>query len=725
MGKGKTRNNEGTSPSASILALRFLWLVFVGVLLFVFWDRLLETLGLGTFLLILAVIGVSVTYWLRRLIIFWERWNLWLGLVVFAVALLGILAFFKPEGRDILEDASLGGTWGQAIIGNPGSDWQTALGVLRVIGIIIFGVALLAPDFARRETGNWTKRAVPALRQLLQKVKGSVVGLGKYYSEHPLHRRILLWIRERRIPLISKAIRSSDPEDEPKKKPAPQPKASSRAAKVVITDQTPGSSEEWQLPGIDLLDETVKVELSKTEAERRARAIEEALASYGVEAKVVQINQGPAVTQFGVEPGWDKKYKEVKDKDRYGNTRVRTEEVSRTRVKVERITSLANDLALALAAPSIRIEAPVPGKALVGIEVPNISAGLVPVREVLESTAFKRLSGRSRLALALGKGTSGEASVGDLAKMPHLLVAGATGSGKTVCLDAIIVSILMSNTPDKVRFIMIDPKRVELIAFDGVPHLMNPVITESERAVDVLKWLAHEMDNRYRRLAEVRAHNIEAYNKNTKVAKEMPSIVLIVDELADLMMLQSDEVEPLLCRLAQMGRAVGIHCVVATQRPSVDVITGLIKANFPTRISFAVASQVDSRTILDMMGAEKLLGRGDMLYLTPELSKPKRLQGCYVSSQELERLTAFWSKQARSQPIEVLTYTGEESSGDPLLDQARKLAKDGKQISVSYLQRQLRIGSARAEQLVRILQVEEGNKEGGAGKPDQETRPQS
>ena len=390
-------------------------------------------------------------------------------------------------------------------------------------------------------------------------------------------------------------------------------------------------------------------------------------------------------------------------------------------MKVERITSLANDLALALAVPSIRMEAPVPGKAVVGIEVPNISTGLVAVREVLESTSFKRLSGRTKLAVALGKGTGGEVAVADLAKMPHLLVAGATGSGKTVCLDTIIVSLLINNTPDDVKFIMIDPKRVELIAFDGVPHLMNPVITESEKAGEILKWLAQEMDNRYRRLAQVRAHNIEAYNKNPKLTKEMPYIVLIIDELADLMMLKSDEVEPLLCRLAQMGRAVGVHSVVATQRPSVDVITGLIKANFPTRISFAVVSQVDSRTILDMVGAEKLLGRGDMLYLSAELSKPKRLQGCFVSPQEIERLTAFWSKQARAQPPEILTYTGEEGSKDPLLEQARQLAKDHKQISASYLQRQLRIGSARAEQLVHLLEEDEESKSGEAGKPDQKT----
>lgn len=720
MGKGKTGYSEGMAPPWSILAVRLLWLVFVGVLLYVFWDRLLDTLGLGTFFLVLAVVGLSVAFWQRRLNILWERWNLWLGVTTFIVALLGILAFFKLEDWT----NSLGGTWGLAIIGTPQSDLQTALGVLRVVGVLVIGVAFVAPDFARREAGNWTQRAMPMVRQVGQRARQSMTRVRKYYSEHPVHQRLLSWIRLGQIPVFSKVLRSPGTKHEVEEKPETRPKPSSRPAKpakVTPIERPVTTAEEWQLPSIDILDETAKVELSKAEAERRARAIEEALASYGVDAKVAQINIGPAVTQFGVEPGWDRKYKEVKEKDRYGNAKVRTEEVSKTRVKVERITSLANDLALALAAPSIRIEAPVPGKALVGVEVPNVSAGLVPVREVLESASFKRLNGRSKLALALGKGTAGEASVGDLAKMPHLLVAGATNSGKTVCLNSIIVSILMNNTPDQVRLIMIDPKRVELIAFDGIPHLMNPVITESERAVDVLKWLAHEMDNRYRRMAEVRAHNIEAYNKNAKVAKEMPCIVLIVDELADLMMQQSEEVEPALCRLAQMGRAVGIHSVVATQRPSVDVITGLIKANFPTRISFAVASQVDSRTILDAIGAEKLLGRGDMLYLTPELAKPKRLQGCYVSPEELARLTNFWSKQARPQATEVLTFAGEEDSGDPLLNQARKLAREGKPISVSYLQRQLRIGSARAEQLVEMLQKEGSGDGAGAGKSEQPT----
>jgi len=299
--------------------------------------------------------------------------------------------------------------------------------------------------------------------------------------------------------------------------------------------------------------------------------------------------------------------------------------------------------------------------------------------------------------------------------MPHLLIAGTTGSGKTVCLNSIIASLMMNNTPDELQFIMIDPKRVELIAFNGVPHLMTPVITESEKAVEVLKWGTQEMENRYRKLALIGAHNIEAYNKSSKAEKQMPCLIFTIDELADLMMTKSEEVEPLLCRLAQMGRAIGIHLVVATQRPSVDVVTGLIKANFPTRISFAVASQVDSRTILDCAGAERLLGRGDMLYLTPEIAKPKRLQGCLASPEEIERLVSFWGNQSQAQPAEAFAYTTEEAQ-DPLLEQARLLAREHKQISASFLQRQLRIGYPRAVQLMQLLQEE------GIGEEDETNR---
>jgi S-DNA-T family DNA segregation ATPase FtsK/SpoIIIE len=446
---------------------------------------------------------------------------------------------------------------------------------------------------------------------------------------------------------------------------------------------------------------------------QRAKIIEDALASYGVDAKVVQINAGPTVTQFGIEPGWDRKMKEIKERDRDGNTQVRLEEVSKTRVKVERITSLANDLALALAAPSIRIEAPVPGKSVVGVEVPNTIYGMVSLRGVMESSPYQKINAKSKLALALGKGAGGEAVAGDLSKMPHLLIAGATGSGKTVCLNSSICCLLMSAPPSELQFIMIDPKRVELTSFNSIPHLAAPVIVDTNKAMGTLRWLNQEMDKRYQKLATAGARNIEGYNKKVDGEEKLPYLVLVIDELADLMMAGFDEVEHVLCRLAQLARATGIHLIVATQRPSVDVVTGLIKANFPTRISFAVTSQVDSRTILDMGGAEKLLGRGDMLYMPTEAAKPKRLQGCFVSDAEVERLVYFWNSQKGEEAvmprIEEITTTAAGRGNfpdDPLMDAARQLAEEHGHISTSFLQRRLRIGYPRAARIMEQLEEE-------------------
>jgi S-DNA-T family DNA segregation ATPase FtsK/SpoIIIE len=477
----------------------------------------------------------------------------------------------------------------------------------------------------------------------------------------------------------------------------------------------------WRLPPIDILDTSAEVTFGQADNVQRARLIEEALASYGVDAKVVQINAGPTVTQFGVEPGWDRKVREVRGKDAEGNAVFTQREISRTRVKVERITSLANDLALALAAPSIRIEAPVPGKSVVGVEVPNTVYSVVSLRGVIETSAYQKILGRSKLAVALGKGAGGEAVSGDLAKMPHLLIAGATGSGKTVCLNATICCLLMYNSPFDVKFIMIDPKRVELTPFNSLPHLAAPVIVDTQKAIGTLRWLNQEMDKRYQKLAAASARNIDGYNKNKVGAERLPKLVLVIDELADLMMAGFDEVEHILCRLAQLARAVGIHLVVATQRPSVDVVTGLIKANFPTRLSFAVTSQVDSRTILDSVGAEKLLGRGDMLYMPTEAAKPKRLQGCFVSDAEVERLVYFWSSQKPELPVSLkvdelvpsaTTIEKASQPDDPLLEMARQLAEQHTHISTSFLQRKLRIGYPRAARIMEQLEEEEGEDKG-------------
>jgi len=427
---------------------------------------------------------------------------------------------------------------------------------------------------------------------------------------------------------------------------------------------------------------------------------------------VVESNVGPAVTQYGVEPGWDRKFKEIKEKDKDGNITIRQKETSKTRVKVERIASLANDLALALESPSIKIEAPIPGKAMVGIEVPNPIASTVSLRSIIETNSFQKVKAKTKLPLALGKGMSGESIVADLGKMPHLLIAGATNSGKSICMKSIIATLLMYDSPEEVRFIMVDPKRVELVSFNNVPHLLTPVIVDHEKAVAVLRWLTREMDHRYERLAAVGARDIESYNKNPRIDKPLAYLLLIIDELAELMMTAADEVERMLCRLAQLARATGIHLIVATQRPSVDVVTGLIKANFPARISFSVASQIDSRTILDTVGAEKLLGRGDMLFLPPDAPKPKRLQGTYVSEAEIEKLVSFWiSQHPREAGVQLVpdldtSAAADKVPEDTLLQQAIGLTVGINHLSTSFLQRRLGVGYPRAAKIMDMLEAQ-------------------
>jgi len=456
---------------------------------------------------------------------------------------------------------------------------------------------------------------------------------------------------------------------------------------------------------LDILEVSPEQELSQADIRRRVKIIEDTLQSFNIQARVVEVNQGPTVTQFGVQPA--------------------------PGVTVNRIVARANDLALALAAAPIRIEAPVPGKSVVGIEVPNTVASLVGLRSVMETPVFQRLKAKTKLAIALGQDVSGAPVCVDLARMPHLLIAGATGSGKTVCLNSIISCLLFNSTPDEVRFLMVDPKMVELVVFNGIPHLIAPVVTEVDKVVNVLKWAIREMDRRYKLFAAAGVRHIDAFNRlpaSKRGGEYLPYIVLIIDELADIMMLAPEEAERLICRLAQMARATGIHLIIATQRPSVDVITGLIKANFPARISFAVTSQVDSRVVLDMAGAEKLLGRGDMLYMASDSAKTIRLQGTFVSDRELEALVAFWKEQAGDmiQPLPVTATEkvsvagpggmvpgpeavppwdeeGEEEE-DVLLPQAIEVVRQAGRASVSLLQRKLRIGYARAARLIDLME---------------------
>jgi S-DNA-T family DNA segregation ATPase FtsK/SpoIIIE len=448
----------------------------------------------------------------------------------------------------------------------------------------------------------------------------------------------------------------------------------------------------------------VPQEVSEAEIRRKTRLIEETLTSFGVPGRVVEVNQGPAVTQFGVEPG-------------YLERRERDGRISRSKVKVSKIGALAKDLSLALAAESVRIQAPVPGRSMIGVEVPNDQASLVPLRRIMESEVFQNMN--SGLAIALGQDVSGAAVVADLARMPHLLIAGATGSGKSVCINSIVTCLLLRNTPEDLNLLMIDPKMVELVNFNGIPHLLSPVLVEVERVVGTLRWALREMDRRYKLFSAAGARNLDHYNevRAPHGGIPLPYIVVVIDELADLMMSAPYEVERSLCRLAQMSRATGIHLVVATQRPSVDVVTGLIKANFPARISFAVTSQADSRVILDKAGAEKLLGRGDMLYLAADASSTVRLQGSFVSDGEIDRLVHFWRGLEPPLPSKVeelfqqplwpqldKIVEDEPEQKDELLERAMELVKRQRRASTTSLQRRLRIGYVRASRLMDLLE---------------------
>ncbi|TSC96221.1 MAG: cell division protein FtsK [Parcubacteria group bacterium Athens1014_10] len=415
--------------------------------------------------------------------------------------------------------------------------------------------------------------------------------------------------------------------------------------------------------------------------------IQRTLENFGIPIEMGEVNIGPTVSQYTLKPSEG--------------------------IKLSQITTLHNDLALALAVHPIRIEAPIPGKSLVGIEVPNQSVATVQLKELINNGEFR--SGKTNLALALGKDVSGVPYVVDLKKMPHLLIAGATGSGKTVMLNAIILSLLYQNSPSDLKLILIDPKRVELTAFEGLPHLLTPTIINTEKIINALKWSIKEMEKRLDLLSEAKKKDIHSYNYNKESGEKMPHLILVIDELADLMATASQEIEGCIIRLAQMSRATGIHLIMATQRPSVNVITGLIKANITCRIAFSVASIMDSRTILDFSGAEKLLGRGDMLYISPELGKPKRLQGAFVSDKEIQRVMDYLRKQGEPEYLmEVVEKPVNDffdnslggTEGDELFFRAKEEVIRAKKASASLLQRRLRVGYARAARLLDLLEEE-------------------
>ena len=447
----------------------------------------------------------------------------------------------------------------------------------------------------------------------------------------------------------------------------------------------------WQMPSSHLLNGT-DGEPTSGDIRANSNIIKRTLANFGIQVEMGEVNVGPTVTQYTFKPS--------------------------TGIKLSRIISLHNDLALALAAHSLRIEAPIPGKSLVGVEIPNQAVAMVRMKNIINSDEFKKR--KSNLGIILGRDVAGQPIVANLAKMPHLMIAGSTGSGKTVCINTLITGLLFQNSPETLKFIMVDPKRVELTPYNDIPHLLTPVIVDPDKAINSLKWSITEMENRYELLSHLGCRNIESYNEAVKTKFQqrevLPYIIIVIDELADLMATHGREMEAAVVRLAQMARAVGIHLVLSTQRPSVEVITGLIKANITTRIAFQVASQIDSRTILDMSGAEKLLGSGDMLYLSGDSNKPKRIQGVFISEEEVRKVTDFLKSQKKDDDNEYdkeiteskktsLEFSSDENEAeDDLYNNAVEVVRNAGKASASLLQRRLRVGYARAARLLDIME---------------------
>ncbi len=577
-----------------------------------------------------------------------------------------------------------GGYAGAYLLAPLQSTFGSAGTAIAVFGVILLSLSLTM-DIPVLDLFKWVPRFARSLKMLFQKLFPK--------REKPSHTSL----PAAKIPTpILKRV--------PEAQPSPSTELS------MFPEDAPELN--WVLPQIpDILNIGQYSEPNEEFDQHRAAIIEETLDSFGAPGHVVEINRGPTITQFGVEPD----FIEVRNQKR--------------RVRVSKITRLADDLALALAARRIRMEAPVPGKGYIGIEVPNEEISLVALRDAIQSPSFKKL--KTPLKFALGRDVSGEALAADLADMPHLLIAGTTGSGKSVCVNALISCFLLHNTPDDLRMIMVDPKRVELSGYDGIPHLLAPVVVDLERVVGVLQWVSREMDQRYHKFSQAGARHIIDYNKNLvkEGGKKLPYLVVIIDELADLMMLAPTETERAITRLAQLARATGIHLIISTQRPSTNVVTGLIKANFPARIAFATASGVDSRVILDQSGAETLLGRGDMLFQAPDAAAPVRLQGVFVSDTEIDKLVRYWrflaaqikapmaSSSTSGEPDtrmpsiplkqkEMWDDMAEEQERDPIWEEAVRLVRDADRASISMLQRRLRIGYTRSARLIEQMAAE-------------------
>lgn len=667
-------------------------------------NWMLESLGWGWVPASLWL-GAALTSYVydRRLLA--RKWRWWVIGAAGASIAIGALSLFHP-GEGILAGVSLGGRWGGGLAGTP-----AAVAVAKLIAI---GVLVPLALFPRR-VGTAYRRGL--------RYAGSRLRHGAVYLRHcgyVLARNTFLGNRQGRPSHGPAAQAKASPSAPTVSGPPEAPSlwadteigavASWPSLDALPPGETGGKetmvapASQWCLPTLDLLAPPDPHHAPDARLEQMARHVESALAEHGVTVEVKDIKAGPRIVRFGLVPGWTPKRSEA----------IRTEpapgKVERSRVKVQSILMREKDLALALKTPFLRIEAPVPGEALVGLEVPSPSPSKVHLKEVMETQAFKRVAAKGGLPIALGQDTGGSPVVMDLAALPHFLIAGATGSGKSVCINSIVASLLFTRSPNQVRLLMVDPKRVELTPFNGIPHLITPVIVDVDEVNVALRTLMREMLRRYKQMEEAGARNINGYNARAK--ERFPYLVLIVDELADLMMAGGYQMEQNLVRLAQLGRATGIHLVLATQRPSVNVVTGLLKANIPTRVAFAVASQVDSRVILDTVGAEKLLGKGDMLLLHHESPKPRRVQGTLVYDAEIDQLVNFWTHQ-KGPPLFFIPMadSGDEAeSGEEVeervLDEARDLALRNPHLSSSFLERRLRIGGRRAAQIIEQLEDE-------------------
>lgn len=647
-----------------------------------------------------------------------------LGIVLLYINVLAWMHWFTGGGWDLAKSGGGGGYIGavfeQLLIISLG-DWGAFVVLIAwVLIALAFTFDVSIPDLFRNITQNAAKTGkfiknqagkVPKTNQRTSSRKKEETALFTENGEQP-QGFMPLQKKKIRTPFSKKPISKISMGDA-KREEAALPDGVS----IERVYHSAENSINWELPKLDKILNPISKSIVRDNLDQeRAKIIEETLASFNAPGHVVEIHRGPTFTQFGIEPDFIETRK------------------GKMRVRINKITSLTDDLALAMAAPRIRVQAPVPGRKYIGIEVPNLEAELVTLREGMQSKSFQR--SKAFLRLVLGKDVAGKPVTVDLGTMPHLLIAGTTGSGKSVCINAILCCLLMNHTPNQLRFVMVDPKRVELTGYNGIPHLLTPVIVETDKVIGTLQWMSREMESRYKKFSEVGARNIDDFN--TRQPNKLPYIVVVIDELADLMMMAPEETERNLNRLAQLARATGIHVIIATQRPSVDVLTGMIKANFPARISFKVVSGIDSRVVLDRVGAERLIGLGDMLFQAPDAPAPKRLQGVFVANNEIQRLVNFWKRQAQSllpvsqnrndeptqpvMPTAILTQTPlfdevPDPEEDPFLKKAIEIIRKEERASISMLQRKLGVGYMRAARIVDRLEELEiiGKPKSGSG----------